>query len=53
MPNGVYPCWSESPEVQLFEHILNYCYENDISYDKLSPKLNFTTIFNDRREGVI
>jgi hypothetical protein len=29
-------CWSESPEVQVIEHILKYFYENNISYKKLS-----------------
>jgi hypothetical protein len=29
-------CWSESPEVQAVEHIMNYCYKNNISSTSLT-----------------
>ena len=32
----LWKCWSESPEVQVIEHILKYFYKNNISYKKLS-----------------
>ena len=44
----IWSCWSESPEVQLVEHILQYCYNNNISYDKLSSNFKFTTLYLDR-----
>jgi hypothetical protein len=41
--------WCESPEVQLFEHVLDYCYKNNIDYNKLSPNLSKMFIFEDRQ----
>jgi len=46
-------CWYESPEVQLFEHVLEYCYLNNINYDKLSPNFGEVCIFEDRKLEVI
>ena len=34
--NDIATCWGESPEVQVVEHILNYCYKNNISSNFLS-----------------
>lgn len=52
LAKNVWGDWSESPEVQLFEHVLNYCYINNISYDKLSPDLNLIGICEDRVENI-
>lgn len=46
--SNIWSCWCESPEVQLFEHILNYCYNNNINYKKLSPNFGFSSIYSDR-----
>ena len=40
----IFSCWTESPEVQLFEHVLEYVYRNNINYDKLYPHLNLSFI---------
>lgn len=32
-------CWSESPEVQTVEHIVKYCIENNINFDKLNSSI--------------
>lgn len=50
---NVWKCWYESPEVQLFEHVLEYCYLNNINYDKLSPNFKGIGIFEDRKSEVI
>ena len=42
-------CWSESPEVQLVEHILSYCYKNNIDCKQLNPFFNSINLFNDRK----
>jgi hypothetical protein len=41
----VFYCWSESPEVQIVEHILKYCIENDIHFEKLNSTILFSIIF--------
>ena len=40
--------WLESPEVQLAEHILEYCYKKNISFYKLFPYFNNFHLFEDR-----
>jgi hypothetical protein len=52
LSSKVWGCWSESPEVQLFEHVLEYCYKNNINYDKINSKFNSINLFNDRTEYV-
>ena len=47
-----WPCWSESPEVQLIEHIIEYCYCNQISFDLLHNKFNNMNLFGDRFDKV-
>jgi len=47
-----WPCWSESPEVQLIEHIIDYCYCNNISYHLLHNKFNNIHLFEDRLNKV-
>ena len=42
----LWPCWVESPEVQCFEHILEYCYNNNITPDKLGT-MGFPHAFAD------
>ena len=44
-------CWSESPEVQLFEHILNYIYEKNLDSNAIE-NCSFVDIFSDRHTGV-
>ena len=39
-------CWSESPEVQLFEHILNYIYEKNLDSNAIE-KNSFVDTFVD------
>jgi len=48
----IWSCWSESPEVQLFEHVLNYVYLNNISYEKISCNFPFTGAYLDRYSKV-
>ena len=45
-------CWSESPEVQLLEHVIDYCYKNNINYNKLYPYFNNIGLFNDRHNNI-
>lgn len=51
--SNIWSCWCESPEVQLFEHTLNYCYNNNISYEKLSSNFYFSGVYSDRHIKVI
>jgi hypothetical protein len=46
----IWPCWSESPEVQLFEHILNYVYEKNFNSNAIE-KCVFVDVLHDR--GII
>jgi hypothetical protein len=41
-----WPCWSESPEVQLFEHILTYVYEKNLNSNAIE-KYVFVDLFHD------
>ena len=41
-------CWSESPEVQLYEHILNYIYNNNLNSDNIH-QIKFTSPIHDRK----
>lgn len=40
-------CWSESPEVQLFEHVLNYIYEKNLDSNAIE-NYSFVDLFPDR-----
>lgn len=47
--NNVWNSWSESPEVQLVEHILSYAYINNIAHYKFCPEFNQIVVFEDRK----
>jgi len=40
----LWKCWSESPEVQLFEHIINYIYNNNYDSEAIQ-RVNFVSVF--------
>jgi hypothetical protein len=48
----LWPCWVESPEVQIFEHIIKYYNINQLLPDNLGSIYNFSHFVENRKESV-
>jgi hypothetical protein len=48
----LWPCWLESPEVQIFEHILAYVYKNNIKPSELGYIDELCKLVSNRKENV-